>query len=102
MPDLTSLVAPFLFLLAGFFAGILGAALTKWTLVRFLRELEYRVADLEERVNREVKVRAGIKSREKAETVDDWLKSDPLAQPAQPSTVQAPPFKDWYKKKMTS
>lgn len=53
------LVATLLVSLGGFTAGFIGAAVAQLGLRRIVRSLEYDVADLETRVVREVKLRAG-------------------------------------------
>ena len=71
-------------ILCGFIGGACGGVLTKWTLTRFTVSLEYRVAELEERVNREVKKRAQEASQEvKKGNKDliDWAKGSKKEEP---------------------
>lgn len=68
-----------------FVAAVCATLLVHWTLVRLLRELEYRQTDLEGRLLREVKVRAGTVSREKRDTeekLEQWAQEQKQAGPA--------------------
>ena len=49
------------------------AILVKWALIRFAVELEYRVDSLEDRISREVKVRAQERSVESRKSKDDLV-----------------------------
>jgi len=86
-------------ILCGILAGAVGAAVTNWTLLRFLRQLEYRVEDLEVRVIRETKIRAGAKgmeAKDQDKRLEQWAQEQVPAQPAVPNYV------DWRKSKMVS
>jgi len=87
-------------ILSGGVAGLCVAVLAKWAQTRYLVELEYRIDDLEGRVTREVKIRAGAKGLEAKGKVDDlvtWAK-DNTAQP----NVAPQNFADWRKSKMVT
>lgn len=85
-------------IICGALAGLCAAVLHKWTQTRFLVELEYRLDDIEGRVNREVKIRAGAKGTEARKQTDD------LVEWAKDNTPQAnlvpQNFKDWRLSKM--
>lgn len=91
------IIAPYVVLvLCCFVAAWSGAALKTWHLRRVYLELEYRLADLEGRVTREVKIRAGAEAR-KNRAVDEEIL---LAAAEQPSALpqneqQIPPFLQW-------
>lgn len=85
-------------ILCGLLAGVCGAALGRWGQIRFLMELEYRLADCEARVNRETKIRAQEKSvsaRKGSDDLVDWAK-DNATQP----NVGKLNLADWRKSKM--
>lgn len=85
--------------LCAFIVSVCVAVATKWAQVRFLMELEYRLADVEARVNREVKIRAGAKgteSRNQSDALVEWAKDN-----ASQGNVGQGNFKDWYHGKMT-
>ena len=87
-------------ILLGLLAGIGGAVLKNWTMVKFLMELEYRLADCEGRVNRETKKRAqemSVESRKGSDDLVEWAK-DNAGQP----NVGNLNFSDWRKSKMVS
>lgn len=93
-------LAVFLVVACGLGAGALGGALTYWALLRLLRMLEYRLSDVEERVVREVKIRAAEKSLQnrKQETgLEEWAKNEVDKTQAKPVST----FTDWYKSRMT-
>jgi hypothetical protein len=83
-------------------AGGVAAWLFTWGLWRSYLDLQYRVEDLEGRVVREVKIRAGEKSRlgrESDEKLDKWAAeqreaSSPLPQSSMKSLM------DWRRDKM--
>jgi len=55
------------------------ALLTKWTLVKFIVELEYRVDSLEDRIGTEVKKRAqqnSVEARASKDAILDWAKEE--------------------------
>lgn len=84
--------------LLGLFAGLCVALVVKWTLIKFVTELEYRLTDCEGRVNREVKIRAGEKgsaAKNKSDELVDWAKD--RAVEGQPGQLN---FNDWRKSKM--
>lgn len=92
---LTAIILPFV---CGGIGGACLAVLTKWGQTRFIVELEYRLDDLEGRVNREVKIRAGAKgteARNKADDLVEWAK-DQQPQPNVPGLN----YLDWRKSKM--
>jgi len=94
----SSLLELFVLFLIGLVAGGCGAMLESWTLVRGLRDVEWRLSDLEERLVRETRQRAGLIGREKKM---EQLKLEEWARDQAP-VPKAPIFSDWYKKKMTS
>lgn len=98
--QLTAFLVPFFI---GLTCGALIAALSKWGLSRFALDLDYRLGDLEGRLNREVKVRAqkdSITSRKKNDSVDEWAQLNAQAQ--QPQQPFATDFAQWRKSKMSS
>ncbi len=85
-------------ILLGFLAGVAGAVLKNWVMIKFLMELEYRLADCEGRVNRETKKRAqemSVSSRKGSDDLVEWAKDNA----AQPNVGQLN-FADWRKSKM--
>lgn len=85
-------------IILGAIAGGCTALLTNWVQVKFLRELEYRLADCEGRVNRETKIRAQEKSvsaRKGSDDLVEWAKENA----AQPNVAQMN-LADWRKSKM--
>lgn len=91
-------------LLLPFFCGLVGglcaATVHKWSQTRFLVELEYRLDDIEGRVSREVKIRAGAKGTEarlKADDLVTWAQEN-----AAPANLGQQNFKDWRLSKMVS
>lgn len=64
--SLSAVLLPIIF---GIVGGIFANILQRWTLHRITLDLDYRLSDLEGRVNREVKIRAGseVAVRKKAE-----------------------------------
>lgn len=81
--------------LCGLIAGGCAALFTTWALKRFTIELEYRLADVEDRVTREVKKRAAEASNAKQkvdQTLEEWAKGQ--KNPSENS------FTNWYKSKM--
>lgn len=86
--------------LSGGVAGLCLAVLAKWAQTRYLVELEYRLDDLESRVTREVKIRAGAKgteARNKADDLIEWAKNNSTQPNLAPQN-----FVDWRRSKMTS
>lgn len=94
---LTAIILPSV---CGALAGACLALLSKWGQTRFLVELEYRITDLEGRVNREVKIRAGAKgveAKNKADDLVEWAKEQAVPEKAVSSN-----FMDWRRAKMVS
>lgn len=84
----------------GFAAGYCAQVIGAWSQRRFLVELDYRVAELEERVTREVKKRAQIVSTEKQNEERDLLSWAKNQRQGENNTVSVPSYRDWYQKKM--
>ena len=83
---------------AGLIGGVCGAVIKNWATVKFLTELEYRLADCESRVNRETKIRAQEKSVVSRKGDDDlvaWAKDNQSQ-----GNVGQLNFADWRKSKM--
>ena len=94
------LTAVFLPFCCGGIGGVCLAVVHKWGQTRHIVELEYRLDDLEGRVTREVKIRAGAKgteARNKSDDLIEWAKTNS----PQPNLVPQN-FVDWRKSKMTS
>ena len=94
------MTAVFLPAFCGGVGGLCLAMIAKWGQTRFLVELEYRLDDLEGRVTREVKIRAGAKGTEARNKADDlvtWAKDQ-----APQGNVVPQNFMDWRKSKMVS
>lgn len=70
MFGMSSVVVSLLFILGGILGGVCGAALTYWGLERLLVTLSYRLTDLEDRLIREIKARAGHISQDRKKEVD--------------------------------
>lgn len=90
-------ILPFL---CGLVGGLCAATVHKWSQTRFLVELEYRLDDIEGRVSREVKIRAGAKGTEarlKQDDLVEWAK-DHAAQP----NLAPGNFVDWRRSKMVA
>lgn len=84
--------------LLGLIGGVCGAVLKNWATVKFLMELEYRLADCESRVNRETKIRAQEKSVVSRKGDDDlvtWAKDNQTQ-----GKVGQLDFAKWRKDKM--
>ena len=84
--------------LAGAIGGVCAALIKNWVMIKFLTELEYRLADCESRVNRETKKRAqemSVGSKKEDDDLVAWAK-DNAAQP----NVGNLNFADWRKSKM--
>lgn len=84
----------------GMIGGVCAALLKSWVMIKFLKELEYRLADCEGRVNRETKIRAqekSVSSRKGTDELVDWAK-DNAAQPK----VEQLNLTDWRKAKMVA
>jgi len=101
--DTSSWDIPVIFMLLGcsFVVALFTALLTKWTLIRFTVELEYRVDSLEDRIGSEVKKRAqekSVESRANKDTFLDWAKEQKNGPDAQPTAF--PGLADWRKGKM--
>ena len=68
---------PFFAVILAFFCGLAGGCssylIIHWGHIRFQRQLEYRVEDLEGRVIREVKIRASEASRKTGSIEKDLL-----------------------------
>jgi hypothetical protein len=77
------IVAALLVFVGGAIAGFVGAAVAQMGLRRAVRSLEYDVADLETRVVREVKLRAGT-AGVKAKKADEELMEQLASQPQKP------------------
>ncbi len=85
-----------------FAAGWIGGYLKSWGLVRVSVDLDYRLTDLEGRVNREVKIRAGQETQRKR-NVDQDLQNwavEAAGKPEKPQGVSVLPFPEWYRSKM--
>lgn len=81
--------------------SICTAIVTKWTLIRFVVELEYRVDSLEDRIGTEVKKRAqekSVASRAGQDQILDWAKEQKVSPPKIPNAF--PELADWRKGKM--
>jgi len=94
---LTALILPSV---CGGLAGLCLALVTKWGQTRFIVELEYRLDDLEGRVTREVKIRAGAKgteARNKADDLVEWAKEN-----ASQGNLPQQNFVQWRHSKMVS
>lgn len=94
---LTAIILPFC---CGGVGGLCLAVVHKWGQTRHIVELEYRLDDLEGRVTREVKIRAGAKgteARNKADDLVEWAKNN-TPEPA----LGKQNFVDWRKSKMVS
>jgi len=75
--------------------------LTKWALIRFTVELEYRVDSLEDRIGSEVKKRAQEKSVESRKGKDDLVEWAQNAKAeSTPGEQPLKPFDEWRRKKM--
>jgi len=88
-----------LFILGGILGGVCGAALTYWGLERLLVTLSYRLADLEDRLIREVKARAGQISQDKKKGEDkivQWAENEMNV-----SKAAAPSLPAWQRKFMS-
>jgi hypothetical protein len=94
--------AIFLVFFGSFVGGICGSYIFSWDTRRLLASLQYSVEDLEGRVVREVKIRAGTKARQ-AEKEDENLAmwaADELRREGPKESATVPPLSEWYKKKM--
>lgn len=88
--------------LCGFVAGYLGAMLKFWGLRRVSIDLSFRMEELEGRLLREIKARAGDagrRAKDDQRRLEDWARETAEA-PAPAGGVVAPAFKDWFKSKM--
>lgn len=99
VPVYNFIIASLVLLLCCFCAAWLGAAGKMRALTRRTLDLEYRLEDLEGRVIREVKIRAGEAGR-KQKDADQALID--FATNNQPATVQPAQesFADWRRRKM--
>lgn len=82
----------------GLIAGVCGAVLKSWVYIKFLTDLEYRLAECEGRVNRETKKRAqemSVTSRKGDDDLVTWAKDNA----ARPNVGQLD-FAKWRKDKM--
>ncbi len=84
-----------------FVVSLFTAILTKWTLIRFTIELEYRVDSLEDRIGSEVKKRAqekSVEARTSKDTLLEWAKEQKGGGVTAPNAF--PGLADWRKGKM--
>jgi hypothetical protein len=94
---LTAILLPFL---AGGVAGVCMGVLTKWGLIKFAVELEYRVDSLEDRISKEVKTRAqerSLEARRSNKSLLEWAQNG-AEEPHTPSAF--PDLQSWRKNKM--
>lgn len=82
-----ALFVPFL---GGFAGGALSTLLIRWTLHRAALDLDYRLSDLEGRVNREVKIRAGVQTANKKKFEEEILEKISQESKAQNQTGVGP------------
>ena len=91
-----------LLVLSCFGAGWVAATLKVWGLGRRTSELEYRLEDIEGRVTREVKIRAG-QAGQRQKTADqdtlEWAKAQ-VETPAPTSAPTLKPLQDWRRDRM--
>lgn len=86
-----TLYAIFLAFLSGFLGGWLAVFVFRWDLRRVSLGLEYRLTDLEGRVNREVKLRAAEASHKSRTSDRDLLEQIEAAK----KTPAAPSLQEW-------
>jgi len=99
---MSPIYADLLLVLACFVAGWCGGALKLWALRRTTLDLDYRLSDLEGRVVREVKIRAGAKGQE-AKQSDQDLKQwaiEAVGTSPQPTGPTLKPLHEWRRDKM--
>jgi len=64
MIPLWSILSVFLPILCGLGSGVCSYLLLNWTHIKILLSLEARLSEVEGRVNREIKIRAGLTSQQ--------------------------------------
>jgi len=99
---LSSPAALILIFLMSLVAGACGAMLLNWGYRRSALELEYRLSDLEARLNREVKIRAATESHtspNRGKDLKEWASGQ--GDVSSPQALPAMDFKSWRKQKMT-
>jgi len=95
--------ADILLVVACFVAGWLGQVAKSRALTRDTADIDYRLADLEGRVVREVKIRAGRAGQEALQSDKDlkqWAIDAVGTSPA-PTTPALKPLHEWRREKMT-
>jgi hypothetical protein len=84
--------------------GYIGGLLHAWGLRRIAVDLDYRVSDLEVRVNREVKIRAaeaGNKAKAEDRRLEEWA-AEQQAASSTSAKSSFPSLMDWRNLKMKS
>ena len=84
-------------IICSFAGGVVAYVLLNWAMTRFQLGLEYRLSDLEGRVNREVKIRASEASRGKKGTDQELL--DQIKAETVPQGSGMPTLFDWTRSK---
>lgn len=79
----------FLAIFCGILGGLSSYLLTNWVHLRVSLGLDYRLSDLEARVNREVKVRASEASRSNKHFERDLLEKMQMEKPAPQLSLQS-------------
>ena len=99
MDPVDNFLAVGLLILCCFVIGWAGAGLKTWALRRKTLDLDYRLTDLEGRLSREQKIRAGKESLGKKNAdhdLENWaLEQTKTTQPAETSSF--PSFPSWWR-----
>lgn len=99
---MSPIYADILLVLACFIAGYCGGAFKVWALRRTTLDIDYRLSDLEGRVVREVKIRAGSagqKALKEDQALLDWAKEN-TETPAHQTGPTLKPLHEWRRDKM--
>ena len=86
--------------LGGWLGGISATVFKERSNRAVLLDLDYRLADLEGRVNREVKIRAG-QDRQKGKRLDEEILDAARTAPATATPAAFPDLLAWRKERMT-